>query len=193
MQDYNLFPTLVRRIKNFLSKDEIDLILAYKPNLALHGALSGNAVSSHSVKSVLLNDIDHIVSLNKRIYKIINEFRLEYGIIKLGIDNSWINIQEPDSRLNFHTHPDSVISGAIYVNVDDDSSKLYFYNPNPYLEYINYFNAPETHTYLNYKTIYLKPNNGDLILFPSWLRHGSEDLNKTIGRVVISFNTKYEQ
>jgi hypothetical protein len=75
MQDYNLFPTLVRRIEHFLNKDEIDLILAYKPNLALHGALSGNAVSSHSVKSVLLNDIDHIVSLNKRIYKIINEFK----------------------------------------------------------------------------------------------------------------------
>jgi uncharacterized protein (TIGR02466 family) len=193
MQDYNLFPTLVRRIENFLSKDEIGLIIAYKPNLTSHDALLGNAVSSHSVKSVVLNDINHIVSLNERIYKIINEFRKEYGIIKLAIDNSWINIQEPDSNLKIHTHIDSVISGAIYVNVDDDSSKLYFYNPNPYLEYINYFNAPEIPTYLNNKTIWFKPNNGDLILFPSWLRHGSEDLNKTVGRTVISFNTKYEQ
>jgi uncharacterized protein (TIGR02466 family) len=193
MQDYNLFPTLVRRIENFLNKDEIDLILAYKPNLAAHGALYGNATSSHGIKSVILNDMDHIVSLNERVYKIINEFRQEYGIKTLAIDNSWMNIQEPDSRLNFHTHPDSIISGVIYINVDDNSSKLYFYNPNAYLEYLQYFIAPEIHTYLNYKTIYLKPNNGDLILFPSWLRHGSEDLNKTVGRTVISFNTKYEQ
>jgi len=193
MQDYNLFPTLVRRIENFLSKEEIDRINAYKPNLSPHNALSGNAISSHSVKSVILSDMNHIVSLNDRICEIVNEFRKQYGIMKLEIDNSWMNVQEPDSKLNFHSHPDSVISGAIYVNVDDDSSKLYFYNPNPYVDYVNYFNDPEMHTYLNYKTIYLKPNNGDLILFPSWIRHGSEDLNKTIHRTVISFNTKYEQ
>ena len=65
-------------------------------------------------------------------------------------------------------------------------------NPNPYSEYLGYFYKPETLNYLNFKTIYLKPKNGDLILFPSWFRHGSEDINQTKERIVMSFNTGYK-
>ena len=34
------------------------------------------------------------------------------------------------------------------------------------------------------------PKNGDLLIFPSWLRHGSNhETNQTDGRIVLSFNT----
>ena len=37
------------------------------------------------------------------------------------------------------------------------------------------------------------PTVGDLILFPSWLEHGSDKKNQSKERIVLSFNTEYEQ
>ena len=47
-------------------------------------------------------------------------------------------------------------------------------------------------TNFNYRDVSVKPNIGDLILFPSWLMHGSDnEKNKSNERLVLSFNTKY--
>jgi len=196
--DYNLFPTLVRKIEDFISDKEIKSIIdnSKKMKFSEHGAILGDSTSSHALGLVTKNSSHQLITntkLRDRLDLAIDEFRKEYGMAKLQIDNAWVNIQGLGSQLKFHTHPDSIISGAIYLNVDEQSSPLYFYNPNPYSEYLGYFYKPETLNYLNFKTIYLKPKNGDLILFPSWFRHGSEHINQTKERIVMSFNTCYKK
>ena len=39
----------------------------------------------------------------------------------------------------------------------------------------------------------IKPENGDLYIFPSWLRHGSVSFAGTKNRMVISANTKWDK
>ena len=53
-----------------------------------------------------------IVSLFEKILKCCEEI----GISKpLNILNSWINIQNKDGRLARHSHPNSVLSGVLFL------------------------------------------------------------------------------
>lgn len=185
----DIFPTTIKYIKKFISKEECNEIIKYCKNIKLYNHLSliGDAKSNHGKGHFILNNI------NKNIYKkILNETH-EYvdniGLNKVIINNSWVNFQKNGSRLDKHCHPDSVVSGVIYLKTDINSSKIYFYNPNPLVYFLKVKETKKN----NYEYVYFKPEIGDLIIFPSWLIHGSNnDINKSKERIALSFNTKYE-
>jgi uncharacterized protein (TIGR02466 family) len=183
-----VFPTLINYTNNFLNKKEceeiINLILNEKLNS--HLCLIGKAKTTHTLSNNILNNSKNTIL--EKINNKINEYAVDYGVRKLKLDNSWINIQNKNSVLSKHSHPDSIVSGALYLKVDKNSSKIYFYNPNPYLNFVNIYKQTEF-TYENY---FFTPQIGDLILFPSWLMHGSNnEKNNTTKRIVLSFNTVY--
>ena len=83
------------------------------------------------------------------------------------------SIQGPDSILKYHKHPNSIISGIIYLKVDDDSSKLVFQNP----------------TSMTGEVKEITPTNG-LMLMWSFLMHGSgATINKSKERIILAFNS----
>ena len=180
-KDYFLFPTLVRSVDNFLNKDKCKNIFntLLKKDSSTHDLLTGESKSSH-----LLGNIFDVIDLKNLIYSETNKFADSFGLI---IDNrildSWFNIQNKNSSLIPHTHPNSIISGVIYINVDKNSSPIHFYNPNPFISFMHKNNLKES----SFDWFYIEPKIGMMILFPSWLKHGFED-NQTEERTVISFN-----
>ena len=74
-------------------------------------------------------------------------------------------------------------------NVDGLQDSLCFQNPNPFVDTV--WNAhARVPTLYNFKYQSVVPKNGDLIIFPSWLTHGSYyQSNKTVDRTLISFDT----
>ena len=71
-----------------------------------------------------------------------------------------------------------------------DSSTINFENPNPHISYAYGGDETRNSEYL-FEYYYLIPQPGDLIIFPSWLKHGSMyQKNGTVNRTCISFNTK---
>jgi uncharacterized protein (TIGR02466 family) len=183
-----VFPTLIKYINNFLNEKELNKIIeiTIDKKLSSHLSLKGKATSTHGLNSDVLFNIDK--NIVEKIKNKINEYAIDYGVRKLKLDNSWINIQNKNSVLNKHSHPDSIVSGALYLKVDKNSSKIYFYNPNTYLTFVNIFKQTE----FSCENYFFTPQIGDLILFPSWLMHGSNDeKNKSKERMVLSFNTLY--
>jgi uncharacterized protein (TIGR02466 family) len=86
-------------------------------------------------------------------------------------------------------HCRSILSAALYLNVDEDSSTINFENPNPHISYAYDKNLSRNSEYL-FEYYCVIPEPGDLIIFPSWLKHGSMyKENKTVNRTCISFNT----
>jgi uncharacterized protein (TIGR02466 family) len=191
IHNINAFPTLIKVVPSFLNKAQCeDIISLYREKyLDNHYTLSNGSKSSHGQDVYALDEIEKINScknIKQILLNIIKEYSNETGLIHTTFGNSWINFQNKGSKLEKHTHPLSVISGAIYLNVDEDSSKICFYNPNPFID----FSPIKECTEYTYKHITITPNNGDMILFPSWLLHGSnEEVNYTSERVVVSFNT----
>ena len=189
MIHHSVFPTLISEIPNFINDNELkkikNVIQKNVKSLKHHETFNknNNAKSSHNDNSYFL---ELIPFLKEKIYRITKEYVKQSGFkVSNEIGNSWFNIQKKDSVLNKHTHPSSIISGALFIKTDSKSSKLFFYNPNPMIN----FTTINVRNNYNYEWIYITPKPKTLILFPSWLQHGSNNtLNKSLQRIVVSFN-----
>jgi uncharacterized protein (TIGR02466 family) len=190
IEEHKLFPTLILQIKKFLSKDDcikiLDIIKNRKDLLNKHASIKGEkAFSSHDPYSNFVFEVKNL-NLTERILRCSEEYSARTGFHTTSqICNSWVNIEGKNSYLKKHSHPNCVLSGVIFVNCDDQSRPLYFYNPNPY---VTYTKAKFT-TDCTYEWYRFSPQRGDMLIFPSWLHHGSnEERNLSEGRTVISFN-----
>jgi len=185
-ESLNLFPVFIKYYYNLLTEKKcLDIIKECKKfNYKKHELIKGESKSNHGEDSYLLNDLNK--NLKKLITNKINNYADEFGIQRQSITNSWVNFQNKNSKLISHVHPGSSISGVLYLKVDKNSSKIYFYNPNPY----NVILRKKQHNINNYEYMFFQPEIGDLILFPSWLKHGSDvDENMSEERIALSFNT----
>lgn len=188
MEVLDLFPSPVIRFSNVISEEERLSILSGIKDIPSqkYPAIEGDGVSSFQTDSKILDTF----GLRLRVIEKLSEYSRHVGVAPCRITNSWFSVQQPGSKLNQHNHPGSMVSGVIYVNVDEDSSQLFFDNPNEILHYTWWKGVGWTDYNCEYSTI--EPKNGDLIMFPSWLKHGSMDQeNKTKDRTIISFNSVF--
>lgn len=190
-QKFEIFPTLVTQYSGILSREQCTSIYEYCLLKASydHQAIVGNGTSSHMLQDNILLDISNNVISCKNLYetveKVLNTFCKDINIDAVKIVNSWFNIQNK-SILSQHFHPSSVISAAIYINIDKNSTKLYLENPNTLIQYLNSKNIKNKFTQEFFS---IEPEMGDLVIFPSYIKHGSlNTINNTINRMVISLN-----
>jgi uncharacterized protein (TIGR02466 family) len=193
---HRLFPTLVVEVEGFITPEQCADLAKYGESLsdktAPHAAIVGDGISSFVNQSMFLAQaVAELGSCKELDIKLIEEIHKYLKATGFKgdkvISNSWFNVQNTGSTLQKHTHPGAIISGALYVNVDENSSPICFYNPNPYLSFSEIL--PTECTDFTYEWFSFKPKLGSLLLFPSWLAHGSNGVqNNTQKRMVISFN-----
>jgi uncharacterized protein (TIGR02466 family) len=179
---FSLFSTLVLHFPEFINSQECDKIfkLLKTKKLNNHKALI-KGKSSHDFNTNILSEIS--IDLNKPLQEYSDQSRIE---INNKIINSWANIQDKGGILKEHVHPNSTLSGVLFINVGKKASKLYFQNPNPFVCYTYTKEPLNNYTYDWYS---FSPKTGDLIIFPSWLKHGSnQQRNLYSNRTAISFN-----
>ena len=125
--------------------------------------------------------------IDKHVFLYTKEIKLEIKKNELKLESIWINILPEGGMHSSHLHPGSVISGTFYVKVPKNSSGIKFEDPRLNMMMnspIRKKNAP-----LNLKQfVDIKPENGDLILWESWLRHEVPFNFSSDERISISFN-----
>lgn len=196
---YDIFPVPVFKHENFLTVDECTKIIESLDDsyFTPYGALPGEAVSSFvtSESGVDFTEIAKCdVTITEKIKlgfeNVITEYCFVTGYAPAKIGNTWFSKQYKGSKLLRHSHGGSVLSGVLYLNVDEQSSDIFFYTPNPYTNY----STVTKHTEYTEPKVRFKPKVGDLLVFPSWLEHGSDEMiNQSDERVILSFNTLYAQ
>ena len=184
IKKFSLFPTLVLYFPQFISSKECNKIfkLLKTKKVDTHPAVIKGKSSHHSsINTNILSETS--LDLNTPLQEYSNQSRIK---IANKITYSWFNIQDKGSILKEHLHPSSILSGSLFIEVGKNASKLYFHNPNPFVSYTAKTEPSNIYTYDWYC---LNPKKGDLIIFPSWLKHGSnQDKNIYKNRTVISFN-----
>ena len=181
---FSLFPTLVLYFPQFINSKDCNKIFKLLKTKKLHthpSFIKGKTTHSSNFHTDILSDLS--INLTKPLQEYSDQSKIK---IANKIRNSWFNIQDKESILKEHVHPNSILSGGLFINMGKKASKLYFHNPNPFLYYTPRKEPLNDYTY---EWHCFSPNKGDLIIFPSWLTHGSnQHKNFYSNRTVISFN-----
>ena len=107
--------------------------------------------------------------------------------IELCITQSWLNYTKENQYHHKHLHSNSIISGVLYFNCNNNNIKFYNSNINhtikPLIKKYNFWNS-ETWTF--------PAKTGELFMFPSSLNHGVDVKKGDNIRISLSFNTFYK-
>ncbi len=108
--------------------------------------------------------------------------------IEMYITQSWLNITKPGGFHHVHNHSNSILSGVFYISTQKGDS-ICFIDPNADIKNTIVFEHKEWNMW-NSITTYFPVSTGELVIFPSWLRH-SVPPNEiaTKDRISLSFNT----
>mgnify|MGYP003136004814 CR=1 FL=1 len=105
--------------------------------------------------------------------------------VRLKITQSWLTLSGKDQSHHIHTHPNSVISGVLYINLAKTDGLNFYRNTDA----LWYELIKQEETYYNALQYFIQAEPGDLLLFPSHIRHGVPPVQEDIQRVSLSFNT----
>lgn len=99
------------------------------------------------------------------------------------ITQSWANYTKPGQFHHEHSHPNSFLSGVLYINADA-SDKITFYKPG----YHQIELKTENYNMYNSWTWWLPAGTGKIIMFPSSLRHSVTATENQTVRESLAFN-----
>jgi len=103
------------------------------------------------------------------------------------ITNSWVNFNDTRQAMNAqHVHGD-VFSGVFYLKVPEDSGKLCVINPGINLMWMG-CNLTNEKNQFTAESVKIEPEDGQIILWPSYLPHSVETNDHDDERISISFN-----
>lgn len=181
---HGLFPTpiyitkLPRQFSNkenkFIEKSKLD---TYKNE--------GNLTSNDDY---ILNS-KTFISLKKELDEIVKDYFNKVispsNNIKPYITQSWLNYTEQTQYHHTHAHPNSLVSGVLYINADKDNDKIKFFKT------VYQMIKPEIKEYnlYNSETWWFPVKTLDVVLFPSSLTHRVEVKQGTNTRISLAFNT----
>jgi uncharacterized protein (TIGR02466 family) len=100
------------------------------------------------------------------------------------ITHSWLNYTDKNQYHHKHLHPNSLVSGVLYINSDKKFDKIKFFKENyqPIKFEVKEYNL------FNSQSWWFSVKTGDIVLFPSSLTHMVETKEGDNTRVSLAFN-----
>ena len=111
--------------------------------------------------------------------------------IKLYVTQSWLNYTEEKQYHHKHEHPNSVVSGVLWLNSDKKNDNIKFFNGKGYKQISPVIDDTKFNIW-NSSTWFFPVETGQLALFPSSTTHQVETKKGNNTRVSLAFNTFYK-
>ena len=179
---YGIFPTpiYISKLNKFNKKE-----LNYVDKLSLN--INKNMGNVSSKNSYVLNDkpFNNIKKqLLNHITKYFDEVISTSDKIVPYITQSWLNYTKENEYHHSHAHPNSFVSGVLYINANKENDKIIF-EKNKY-QAIDL--TKKDFNLYNSDTWFFPVHTGDLIMFPSDTQHKVEYKRGNNIRTSIAFN-----
>ena len=186
-----LFPTIVYRSHdlNFSSiKDDlINEVYKVKETDPGGGVVKSNYGGWQSTTDLCDNLSDkNIQYIVDRIYDTLPEYlRNSYRI-----QGAWAAVNGPGDFNWTHFHTEALLSGVIWLKIVPAGGEIRLENPNEYPESPNILKTPDMirEQTKNMLSMHFKPQEGEMMIFPAWLRHAVTPNESTQDRISIAFN-----
>ena len=168
---------LNKKILAFINSKEIEFMRNSGGN--------GISIDENFLDNDELSDVKQILtdSVNEYFKKVVNPNK----DTKLYITISWLNVTENGESHHAHIHPNSIVSGVLYIDTCEEDTISFL---SPKTDMFGHFNFSANPNMISNEWLY-PATTGRLIVFPSTLKHMvSPRPNICKGkRISISFNT----
>ena len=105
--------------------------------------------------------------------------------------NMWTTIYPPGAFVPEHIHSNSFISGVFYSKAPEGCGDIVFHDPS-WVAKTMFLNTSKEPRFPYVETKHaVKPEEGLMVLFPSWLPHRSLPNTSNEDRIIVSFNIGY--
>jgi len=172
-------PLLITKYENDLSKE-----INYVDNLSYTEQKQNYNFKS---KNSYLLELEELKNLKNFFYESLNKFtkNISQSDQRLVITQCWANKNPPGSRHHEHVHPNSILSGVFYLRQDKTLPPIQFAKSVQTAMKLD----PKKYNNLNSESFILPCTAGELLLFPSDLKHSVPTNTGTQSRLSMSFNT----
>ena len=181
MITYNLFPTAVAKFElgRDYSAEEMEFVGSQPTHNNMGSTTSDERyVLRHDTMANLREFVENSVAeYLKSIYAPKNE-------VSMRLTQSWLNYTKPGQFHHKHAHPNSFISGVLYMKAARQRDRIYFYKDG----YKQISLPTDNYNLYNSESWWFEVGTGDLLLFPSSLTHMVETVQED-ERISLSFNT----
>lgn len=147
------------------------------------------AVSNQSSRNKNVLDASEMKGLRFDIQQCINHyFTLVHNTanqVAVDITQSWLSVTRRGESHHTHSHPNSVFSGVLYIKLAEQDGINFFRNDDMWW----YELIPKEHNYYNAHRYLVETQVGDIIIFPSNVKHGVKEVVSDVERVSLAFNT----
>lgn len=104
---------------------------------------------------------------------------------RLVITQSWLSLTGKGGSHHTHSHPNSIASGVVYINLAANDG-INFYRD----EDRQWFDLkPRQQNYYNAYSYFIEAKVGDVVIFPSHIKHGVRQVETDMQRLSLAFNT----
>ena len=124
--------------------------------------------------------------INRYIRDVFTKYGWEYVDANVQCTSMWTIINEKGNFNIEHTHPNNYLSAAYYVKAPENCGSFIVTNPNSVAR--ERIPVSDNKTQFNQNIVHIKPEEGDLLLFPAYLPHSVGMNLSDKDRIVISFN-----
>jgi uncharacterized protein (TIGR02466 family) len=178
---YNLFPTAVAKFE--LGRDYSAEEMEFVGSQPTHNNM-GNTTSDE--RYVLRHDT--MANLREFVENSVAEYLKSIYApkyeVSMRLTQSWLNYTKPGQFHHKHAHPNSFISGVLYMKAARQRDRIYFYKDG----YKQISLPTDNYNLYNSESWWFEVGTGDLLLFPSSLTHMVETVQED-ERISLSFNT----
>ena len=138
-------------------------------------------------KDTYLMEIEELKSIKDFFYESLNKYtkNISQSDQRLVITQCWANKNPPGSKHHEHMHPNSILSGVFYLKQDKTLPPIQFAKSIQHAMKLD----PKKYNNLNSETFLLPCTDGELLLFPSNLKHSVPTNMGKEARISLSFNT----
>ena len=111
--------------------------------------------------------------------------------VELYITQSWLNYTEANQYHHKHEHPNSVVSGVLYLDADEINDQILFTSNRGYQLMSPTINKTKFNLW-NSETWFFPVKTGNLFMFPSSTTHQVQTKKGNNTRISLAFNTFYK-
>ena len=154
--------------------------LSLEPNVGNLSSVSGDVLKHKEIANINKFCVDKLNEYCQQVWGVDNN--------TINITQSWTNKTIPGAYHHQHWHHNSIVSGVLYFDGNDNSDSIRFFNHQNWLG--ETFTLPlKEDNLFNSLSWWLPTPAGKLYLFPSRLEHCVNEVQGKKDRWSLSFNT----